>query len=269
MKKSIFAITIMLLVASLTIMPVFAESAETIWTSENTTTVFEKTIIVPDNAAQYRAELKAKLTSEQAEAFEEGMVVIYVPGVYLPEDHDCIQLIACLPAELTADHQLRADFSGLYFADNDDEGENLQAQLITSRPIIMFRQEKINEGNASFSLLGVFYGKMDTMYDPISVSLDYESNTAQIDSVSLREALVGPNDGYITAYRYTYVVNEGEKMPYFLDMTPTDWTVWYEKKLESPRTIVMRPVKGAGCKVLFNVTNKDGTRYSLDPMDYD
>ena len=261
----------LMLAVSLVIVPAIGETAPaTEWTVENATGVFADDIIVPENAAQYKKELTASLTEEQAENFQEGVAVIYVPNVLTGEETG-IQYISFLPVELTDDHELKANFSGLYVTAEEEASENLRAQLVTTRPILLSRQENLDDEKATLSLKGVFYGELDVMYNPFIISIDYVGNTARIESIALEENTKEkePLNGYYSAFRYTYVMEEGEVLPHFQDMKTTEWTLWYEHKIDGPRTIKLRPVSGAGCMVLFSVTNKDGTRYSLTPTNYD
>lgn len=239
------------------------------WTLEKATEVFEKNIIVPENVAQYKKVLTAQLTEEQAEAFQEGVAFICVPNV-LAADEKAIQGIAYLPVELSDDNKLNAYFSGLYVAVDEKQSEYLQAQYVTTNPILMSYQNSLDDSKASLSLIGVFYGELDVMYDPFTINVDYGSNTAQIETILLEESTKKPRiNGYYSSYRYTHILNEDNELPHFLDMKSTAWTLWYEKKIDAPKAIVLRPVRGSGCMVLFSITNKDGTRYSLAPVNYD
>ena len=269
MKKWMFTALMLVLAASLVFAAAIGEEAPAAeWTVENAAEAFADEIIVPENAAQYQKVLTAALTEEQAADFQEGIAVIYVPNV-IAGDEKAIQGICYLPVELTEDHQLKADFSGLYVSVDEEMIENLQAQLVTTRPILMARQTSLDDAGVSLSLKGVYYGELDAMYNPFTIRVDYAGNTAKIESIALEEAAREPLNGYYSAFRYTYVLDENGDLPHFLDMQSTAWTVWYEKKITEPRTIVLRPVSGAGCKVLFSITNKDGTRYSLAPVNYD
>lgn len=265
MKIKFFTILILALLASLTLVS-GASAAE--WTIENATEAFQTSVVLPENAAQYKRELSIQLTDEQAATFEKGGVFIYVPNVSAI-DETAIQAICNLPVELTDDHRLKVEFSGLYASVREDSSEILSSQLVTTRPILMSRQDSLEDDKAFLSMLGVFYGELDVMYDNFVICIDYLNNTAQIESISLSEATTEPLNGYYSAFRYTYVMDEGAELPNLLDMTPTACTMWYEKKIEEPRTIVMRPVSGSGCMILFSVTNTDGTRYSLAPVSYD
>ena len=265
MKKRLFTVLIFALVASIALASV---ASATEWTLENATDAFEKSVILPENAAQYKRELSIQLTDQQAAAFEKGSVFIYVPNVSAAGE-TAIQPICHLPVELTDDHKLKAEFSGLYAAVDEDLGKTLNAQLVTVRPILTSRQDSLENDKASLSMLGVFYGELDAMYENFVISIDYPNNTAQIESISLSEERKDPLNGYYSAYRYTYVMDEGSELPHLLDMPTTAWTLWYEKPITEPRTIVMHPVTGTGCKILFCITNTDGTRYSLAPVDYD
>ena len=270
MKSKLITVFILALAASFALVPVMGESvSDTVWTLENATEAFAPQIIVPENAAQYKKELTAQLTDEQAEAFQEGMAFVFVPNVSSGDEEIAIQGICYLPVELTDDHQLKADFSGLYVSVEEEASEILQAQLVTTRPILMARQDSLDDAKATFSLKGVFYGELDVAYNPFIIGLDYAGNTAQIESIALSESDKEPLDGYYSAYRYTYVMDEGTELPHFLNMTATSWTLWYEKKINESRTIRLYPVSGAGCQVLFSITNKDGTGYSLPPVNYD
>lgn len=269
MKRMISAVLMLALVASFALIPAMAETAPgTEWTIENAAEVFVNDVIIPENAAQYKKELTIQLTEEQAENFQEGLAVIYVPNVFA-QSETAIQAICYLPVELTEDLQLKADFSGLYVTVDEDLSESLQAQLVTIRPILMSRQESMDDGKAVLALKGVFYGELEALYSPFTISIDYAANTAQIDSITVNEPGRGPLNGYYSAFRYTYLMDESAELPHFLDMASTAWTLWYEKKIEGPRTIRLRPVSGTGCKVLFSVTNKDGSKYSLAPVNYD
>lgn len=269
MKSNFVRVIFLLLYISFAVFPFTWESAYGAeWTIENAEEAFSNGIIVPENAVRYRKELTAKLTERQAEEFQEGIAVIYVPNVSVG-DEDAIQGICYLPVELTDDHQLKANFSGLYVSTSDTVSENLCAQLITTRPILMSRQKSVDDMNIEFSLKGVFYGELDVMYNPFIFNIDYASNTARIESIALEETTIDPLHGYYSAYRYTYVIDGNKELPHFLDMKSTSWTLWYEKKIEKPQTLRLHPVSGAGCKVLFSIKNKDGTQYSLSPVDYD
>lgn len=246
------------------------ERKEMEWTLGNATEAFVKNIVVPENAAQYRKVLTVQLTEEQAAAFKDGMAFICVPNVLAGGDEKAIQGIAYLPVELTDDNKLKAEFSGLYVSVEEKPSENLQAQLVTTRPILMSFQNSLDDAKASLALNGVFYGIMDVMYNPFIINVDYANNTAQIESISLNEPTKEPrSNGYYSSYRYTYIMDEAAELPHFIDMKSTSWTLWYEKKIDAPKTIVLRPVSGSGCMVLFSITNKDGTRYSLAPVNYD
>lgn len=270
MRKDLIAVLILTLAALFVFASAMSEAVPSAaWSVENAVDAFVSDIVVPDNAIQYKKELTAELTEEQAENFQEGIAVIYVPNVQPPDLEIAIQGICYLPVSLTEDAQLKAEFSGLYVAADEEQSENLQAQLITTRPVFMSRQDSLDHTTASLSLKGVFYGELDAMYNPFTISIDYADNTARIDSISLEESKREPLDGYYSAYRYTYVMDETTDLPHFLDMKSTAWTLWYEKKIETPKTIVLHPVTGTGCKVLFSITNKDGTSYSLAPVDYD
>ena len=130
MKRRTITALMLTLAVSVFFVPVTGESVTVAeWSVENAAEVFENSILIPANAAQYRRELVAQLTEEQANAFQEGMVSIVVPNVKAGENEEGIQCICCLPAELTDDHQLKADFSGLYVSVEEKESENLQAQL--------------------------------------------------------------------------------------------------------------------------------------------
>ena len=268
MKRRMFTVFMMVLLALLVFATATGEGTQAAeWTVENATEAFAGEIIVPENAAQYKKVLTAELTEEQAANFQEGLAVIYVPNV-TAGDEKAIQGICYLP--VVADgNQLKADFSGLYVSVDEEMSESLQAQLVTTRPILMARQESMDDAGASLSLKGVFYGELDVMYNPFTISIDYAGNTAKIESIVLGETDREPLNGYYSAFRYTYVMDENGELPHFLDMQATGWTLWYEKKITEPRTIRLRPVSGAGCKVLFSVTNKDGTKYSLAPVNYD
>ena len=268
MKRRLFTVLLLVLAASLAITPVLGEGASVEWTVENATEAFAGEIVVPENAAQYKKTLTIALTEEQAADFQEGLAFIYVPNVITGEEK-AIQGICYLPVELTEDNQLKADFSGLYVSVDEEASESLQAQLVTTRPILMSRQESLDDAKASLSLKGVFYGELEAMYDPFTISVDYAENTAKIESVALEEATREPLNGYYTAYRYTYLLDESGSLAHFLDLPATAMTVWYEKKITEPRTIILRPVSGTSCKVLFSITNKDGTKYSLAPVKYD
>lgn len=269
--SAILIITVICLITTVSVVPAMGETSGTEWTLENATEVFDRNMILPDNAAQYKTELTAQLTDEQAANFQKGMAVIYVPNVLAGQNETAIQGICCLPVELTDDNQLKAAFSGLYVSVEKEMSEILQAQLVTMRPILMSRQDELDETKAVLSLLGVFYGELDVMYSPFVITIDYAANTAQIESVSLDKDKVEkePLNGYYSAFRYTYIMDENTELPYFSDMKSTSWTLWYENKIDAPQTIVFRPVKGAGCKVLFSIINKDGTGYSLAPVNYD
>lgn len=252
------------------IVPAVGEDASDVeWTLDNANGAFKTDIVLPENAIQYKTELTAQLTKEQAENFQDGMAVIYVPNVTAGEHEKAIQGICYLPVELADDYQLKAVFSGLYVSVEEKMSENLQAQLVTTRPILMSRQEELGEEKAVLSLKGVFYGELDVIYSPFIININFVENKAQIESVSLDKTEREPLNGYYSAYRYTYVMDENTELPHFLDMEATSWTLWYENKIGSSRTIELRPVSGAGCKVLFSITNKDGTGYSLLPTDYD
>lgn len=269
MKRRISLALVLVLIASLAAVPAIGENSPTKeWTIENATEAFASEVILPENAAQYKKALTVTLTEEQSANFQEGIAVIYVPNVSVANEK-AIQGICYLPLELTENNQLKADFSGLYVSVDEEMSENLRAQLVTTRPILMSRQESLNDDSASLSMKGVFYGELEVMYNPFTISIDYTANTAKIESIVLEEAERKPLNGYYSAFRYTYVVNEDGELPHFLDMQSTAMTVWYEKKITEPRTIRLRPVKGAGCKVLFSITNKDGTKCSLAPVNYD
>ena len=268
MRRKMIMALMLVLAASLVFAVAAGEDAPAAeWTIEKAAEVFAGEIIVPEDAAQYKTVLTIDLTEEQAANFQEGMAVIYVPNVTLG-DEKAIQGICYLPVELTEDNKLTAVFSGLYVSVDEELSESLQAQLVTTRPIMMARQESLDDAGALLSLKGVFYGELEAMYNPFTISIDYAANTAKIESITAGEPTRAPLDGYYSAYRYTYVFDENADIPHFLDMQPTAWTVWYEKKITEPKTIVLRPVAGSGCKVLFSITNKDGTKYSLAPVDY-
>jgi len=271
MKKMLFTVLILTLAALFAFTPAMGETAasDTKWTRENAIEAFMPEIVVPENAAQYKKEFTAELTAEQAENFQEGMAVIYVPNVLAGDQEVAIQGICYMPLELTENHQLKAGFSGLYVSVDEEPIENLQAQMITTRPILMSRQDSMDDTKATLSLKAVYYGELDVMYNPFEIGIDYAENTARINTITLEESEKEPLDGYYSAYRFTYIMEESAELPHFLDMKSTAWTLWYEKKIEEPKTIVLRPVTGNGCKVLFSITNKDGTRYSLAPVSYD
>ena len=270
MKKTLFAVMILTLAALFAFTPAMGETASgTEWTIENAVEAFNPAVIIPEDAAQYKKEFTAELTVEQAENFQEGMAVIYVPNVKADQE-TAIQGICYAPLELTEDHLLKANFSGLYVSVDEEPGEKLQAQLITTRPIFMSLQNITDDDKATLSPKSVYYGELDAMYNPFRIGIDYAENTARIDEIALEEAKRDPLNGYYSAYRFTYIMEEeGAELPHFLDLKSTAWTLWYEKKIEEPKTIILRPVTGNGCKVLFSITGKDGTRYSLAPVDYD
>ena len=74
MKRKLFTALILTMIMSFALVPVMGGSASaTEWTLENAEKAFVSQIIVPEDAAQYKKELTAQLTDEQAEAFQEGM----------------------------------------------------------------------------------------------------------------------------------------------------------------------------------------------------
>ena len=227
--------------------------------------LIEENVILPENAAAYQVRLMPEMAESQRADFQSGSCALVRENElgYL----QCIYL-----------QKLYQDDSGLIYADCPGLITTLQQDpellLFTSR---YAAEAGRTRGALAFPLEYISYHLQPRMISNIVWELNYETNTATITEMEIDNM---PSDwrdlAYVSAVTYELIpayAADGSLL-HFDDLVMRDDFEWYLNKPSAalnyhPAQLILRPVTAEDhLQILYSITRKDGTRYSLPLVPY-